>query len=194
VNPVETMLARLVDHFNASNIEYMVVGSLASSALSVARTTFDADIVISSAADQLDQFLNRIEQEFYFDRRTAHQAFVNNSMFNVIDYSLGCKADLIPLKPQPFERSQFQRRRITKMPDSDLEVWTSTAEDTILAKLMWAKMSESERQYRDVLQVARVQWATLDREYLSSWAEKLGVEELYNKLLSEPVLSDPPPQ
>jgi hypothetical protein len=158
----------------------------------VARTTFGADIVISSNIDQLDRLLNRIEKEFYFDRRTAHQAFANQSMFNVIDYSLGCKADLIPLKPQPFEQSQFQRRRKTKMPESDLEVWTSTAEDTILAKLIWAKMSESERQYRDVVQVARVQRAALDRDYLSSWAAKVGVEELYNKLWNEPVFNDPP--
>ncbi len=156
----------------------------------MARTTFDADIVISLTIDQLDQFLNRIEKEFYFDSNTAHQAFANKSMFNIIDYALGCKADLIPLKEKPFEQSQFQRRRITKMPDSDLQVWTSSAEDTILAKLVWAKMSASERQYRDVVEVARVQRDALDQDYLSSWAEKLGIGDLYNKLLSEPALKD----
>jgi hypothetical protein len=192
VNPIETMLARLVDHFNAVEIPYMVVGSLASSALSVARTTFDADIVVSPTVDRLEQFLNRVEKEFYFDRHTAQQAFSSKSMFNLIDYALGCKADLIVLKDQPFEQSQFQRRRMTKMPNSELHVWTASAEDTILAKLLWAKMSESERQYRDVVQVARVQKATLDQVYLSSWAEKLEIEDLYNKLLSEPVLKDSP--
>ncbi|MCC7083934.1 MAG: hypothetical protein IT427_02880 [Pirellulales bacterium] len=194
MNSIESMLVRLIEHFTAINFPYMVVGSLASSALSVARTTLDADIVISPSGDQLDQFLNRIETEFYFNRQTAHQAVRNESMFNVIDYSLGCKADLIPLKKQAFEQSQFQRRRMTKMPDSGLEVWTSSAEDTILSKLVWAKMSESERQYHDVMQVARVQWTALDFDYLSSWATRLGINEFYNKLLNEPGLNDPQPE
>lgn len=49
-------------------------------------------------------------------------------------------------------------------------------EDTILAKLEWARDSESERQLRDVATMIRVHGAALDVPYLRRWAEELGVK------------------
>ena len=53
----------------------------------------------------------------------------------------------------------------------------ASAEDTILAKLEWAKASESERQRADVVSVLAVRGAELDNEYLDHWASELGVVE-----------------
>ena len=38
-----------------------------------------------------------------------------------------------------------------------MEIWTASAEDVILAKLHWAKLGDSDRQYRDAFDVAGVQ-------------------------------------
>ena len=61
----------------------------------------------------------------------------------------------------------------------------ASPEDIILIKLEWSKMAQSERQYRDVLGVAAVQWENLDRKYLYQWAQQLNVETLLEKLLIE---------
>ena len=60
--------------------------------------------------------------------------------------------------------------------------WFATAEDVILAKLEWSKLGDSERQYVDAVNVAKVQGERLDRAYLLNWAKELGVEELLERL------------
>ena len=49
----------------------------------------------------------------------------------------------------------------------------------MLAKLEWNKLTPSERQIRDVQEVAKAQWLTLDIAYLGKWGKKLelGVAE-----------------
>jgi hypothetical protein len=183
VNDVQDMLRRVVEHLDAVGIPYMLVGSLASSARGLPRTTNDADLLIAPSAAQLAELVDRIEVEFYVDRSTAQEAFLAKSMFNIIDFERGCKTDLIFLKERGFDQSEFARRSIANV--ADLQIWTASAEDTILAKLVWAKLGESERQYRDAFEVAAVQNEKLDRQYLGKWAVELEVEELLNRLLRD---------
>ncbi len=62
----------------------------------------------------------------------------------------------------------------------------SSPEDTILAKLRWAKLSGgSEKQFTDALRVYEVQRGKLDMEYLELWAKTLDVAPLWRKLLNE---------
>jgi hypothetical protein len=62
----------------------------------------------------------------------------------------------------------------------------SSPEDTILAKLRWAKLSGgSEKQCTDALRVYEVQFGKLDLEYLERWVKKLDVESLWERLKEE---------
>ena len=64
-----------------------------------------------------------------------------------------------------------------------LEITVSSPEDTILAKLRWAKLSGgSEKQFTDALRVYEVQYEELDLVYLRAWAKKLDIETLLNEL------------
>jgi len=68
----------------------------------------------------------------------------------------------------------------------DLEaVREAVPEDTILSKLLWAKLGESEKQFKDALLVAKVQKTNIDFDYLITQAKKLGIEDLWEKLLNE---------
>jgi len=55
----------------------------------------------------------------------------------------------------------------------------ATAEDLLLQKLLWFKESNetSDRQWRDVLGLIKVQAERLDGSYLSAWAARLGVSD-----------------
>ena len=67
-----------------------------------------------------------------------------------------------------------------------MRITVSSPEDTILAKLRWAKLSGgSEKQFTDALRVYEVQFRSLDMEYLHSWAKKLDVESMLQKLQEE---------
>ena len=80
------------------------------------------------------------------------------------------------------------RRRIARTSITGLEYIefpVSSAEDTILAKLVWFRKGGevSDRQWHDLLGIAKVQSGRLDREYLATWAAQLGVEDLLSRLL-----------
>jgi hypothetical protein len=66
----------------------------------------------------------------------------------------------------------------------------SSPEDTILAKLRWAKLSGgSEKQFTDALRVYEVQFGKLDLEYLDRWVKKLDVQSLWKQLKEEAELA-----
>jgi hypothetical protein len=48
----------------------------------------------------------------------------------------------------------------------------------VLAKLLWGRQSQSEKQWRDVLGVLKVQGNSLDFAYLTQWATQLELSEL----------------
>lgn len=67
-----------------------------------------------------------------------------------------------------------------------LKMLISSPEDTILAKLRWAKLcGGSEKQFTDALRVYEVQYGKLDIDYLEQWAKKLNVESLWKRLVDE---------
>ena len=107
-------------------------------------------------------------------------------MFNVIDFEHGIKADLVLLRE--FSRTEFSRRRPADI--DGVPAFVMTAEDAILSKLEWCKLGESERQFRDAVDVASVMRDTLDISYLKTWAVELSVEDLLERLLDD---VQPPP-
>ena len=130
----------------------MLAGSLASSYHGEPRATQDFDIVVDPPSDEaLDQFVGSLDRELYVGDHRA--ALARREPFNVIDVSSGWKVDLIVRRDRPYSRTEFERRQpadIEGIPD-----YVATAEDTILTKLEWARLDESERQFRDVEAIVR---------------------------------------
>ena len=77
------------------------------------------------------------------------------------------------------------RRLAPRLPP--VAVSTSSAEDTVLAKLQWYRDGGgvSDRQWNDVLGVLKVQGTTLDRAYLEDWARELGLADLLRRALED---------
>src|SRR5947199_237143 len=162
-----------------AGLPHMLVGSFASGIHGIPRATHDLDIVLEPASRPLSRFLELLsDEDVYVDARVAQEELQRRGQFNVIDRSSTWKADLIFLKPTPFGRSEFQRR----IPRTVLGItaFVATAEDTILAKLEWAKIGQSEQQLRDVRGIVSVQGDELDRAYVDRWLDELGVRELWD--------------
>jgi hypothetical protein len=87
---------------------------------------------------------NLPENEFYADGDAAIEALRRESMFNVIDLGTGWKFDLIVRKTRDFSQEEFDRRRLVHF--EGVSLWVASAEDIMISKLEWSKLSESQRQ------------------------------------------------
>jgi hypothetical protein len=86
------------------------------------------------------------------------------------------RADLIISGDMDYERLRFARSRFMSIPDFG-DILFSSPEDVILSNLQWGKRHQSEKQWRDVLAVMKVQGTSLDFAYLWQWASKLGITD-----------------
>jgi hypothetical protein len=168
------LLTEIVRLLDAAQIPHMVTGSLASTHHGEPRTTRDIDIVIDPAEANLANFVTMLDRDrFYVGDAT--DALDRRDQFNVIDVATGWKVDLIIRKERPFSRSEFARRQAVVI--AGVPTAVASVEDTILAKLEWAKAGGSDRQRRDVIAMLTVQGETIDTAYLHHWAQILGVTD-----------------
>jgi len=98
--------------------------------------------------------------------------------FNIIHLETTEKADIFVMKDDAFSRCQMKRRSL-HIGDGDIKgaLYLCSPEDTILQKPIWFKMTarESQKQWRDILGVLKLQGKALDFDYLREWGEGLAV-------------------
>ena len=118
------------------------------------------------------------------DESSILDAIIRQGMFNLLDVTTGDKVDFWILTDTPFDQSRFSRKVSEEC--MGLKLLVSSPEDTILAKLRWAKLSGgSEKQFIDALRVYEVQHEKLDIRYIERWAKDLEIKSLWKRLLEE---------
>jgi hypothetical protein len=192
-SPAEA-LKRLLAVLDLLEIPYMVAGSTASSLYGISRPTMDIDLVADLRPDQIDDFAKQLGSEFYADPETMREAISRGRAFNLIHFGSTYKFDIFPLQADEYSRTQFARRQFAETVSfgEPIECAFGTAEDTILAKLRWyrAGREASERQWQDLLGILRISGASLDRQYLNTWAPRLGIADLLAALLSQATIDN----
>jgi len=172
------------------NIPYYIGGSVASSLQGELRYTEDLDLVINIQANQVQSILNVLSKDFYISDIAVDDAIRGRtSSFNVIDLETTEKADMFVMRNDGFAISKMERKQLyipVNRPTSD-GIYLCSPEDTILQKLVWYRMTknESQRQWRDVLGVMKLQGDRLDFEYLQKWAEELSLSDLLETASTE---------
>src|SRR4051794_18873112 len=146
VMELQDTLCRAIDLLTRLAIPYMVVGSVASTHYGEPRATLDIDIVIDPSLQQIESMTAEIGPGFYLSETAARDAFCRKSMFNAIDMETGFKIDFIVTKGGPFDREQLARKRTESFAGREISI--ISPEDAILSKLVWAKITPSERQLR----------------------------------------------
>ncbi|HJX34789.1 MAG TPA: hypothetical protein VJ373_06385 [Desulfatiglandales bacterium] len=181
----QELLKRIIQALDQVGIQYMITGSIVSSLQGEPRSTHDIDIIIAIQKSKVHKLVKAFPpSDFYFDEHTFIEAINRRGMADLIDLKGGDKVDLWMLTDDPFDRSRFSRRYSEEFMGIKMQI--SRPEDTILAKLRWAKLSGgSEKQFTDALRVYEVQYGKLDMAYLEEWVRNLDIEPLWDRLIAE---------
>jgi hypothetical protein len=181
----QELLKKTIQVLNQAGIQYMITGSVVSSLQGEPRSTHDIDMVIAIQRPVAKKLLEAFPPpDFYLDEGSILEAINRQSMFNLINVNTGDKVDFWILTDEAFDQVRFSRKISEKFMGIEMQV--STPEDTILAKLRWAKLSGgSEKQFTDALRVYEVQYGKLDMDYLEYWAKKLDIVLLWKRLVDE---------
>jgi hypothetical protein len=169
-------------------VRYLICGSFASAVHGMVRTTQDSDIMAELCPEHVESFVRALEGEFYVDEESITSAVANHTSFNIIHRISMFKVDVFVPILRPFAREQLTRaRRQVLAFEPRVEALIATAEDTLLAKLEWYRMGgeASERQWRDVQGILKIQAGNLDLDYLRHWAKDLNVSDLLERMMSE---------
>lgn len=180
----------LIRFFEANQIQYHIGGSVASSAHGIPRTTIDVDLVADIKPHHVEKMVQSLQPVYYIDATMILSAINNQTSFNLIHLETIIKIDIFILKQDAFDQKVMSRAvegNLNIGETESFQVRFSSPEDIILHKLVWFRMGgeQSERQWKDILGVLKIQRDSLDFEYMQIWAKQIKVNDLLERALAE---------
>ena len=149
----------------------MLSGSVAMSVYILPRATRDFDFIVHLNLNDVEPLTEYFKEGYYCDMDAVEEAIQKHSMFNIIDYTSGFKADFMILKNQPFRKTEFSRRR--KIEFYEMDIYVVTPEDLLLSKLIWIQDIKSNLQMDDIKNLASLEY--LDWQYIHNWIDSLNL-------------------
>jgi hypothetical protein len=180
---VATLVTRTLDTLG---IGHTIGGSIASSFAGEPRSTIDIDIVVALTDAHIPGLVTALGDEFYIDEAALRRAVRDRTSANLIHHVTHLKVDLFVAGGTPLDEQQLRRRREVRLSDGRI-LHVHPPEDILLQKLRWYRRGGevSDRQWRDIRGIIRVQGPHLDREYLAANAPILAVSDLLERALRE---------
>jgi len=167
---------------NRTGVVYYLTGSMASNYWGIPRTTHDLDFVVQFPAAAVPLIFQEFSGDFYIDEAAVRAVYEPPHQFNAVDTRSALKVDFWLAGSEPFDEEMLRRRvQATLFGES---AWISTAEDVILHKLLWNRISPSDRQLGDAAGIVAVHAASLDNDYLRRWAAELLLSDELKRLLT----------
>jgi hypothetical protein len=179
-DPVE-LAARIAEVLERLGVRYLLGGSLASTALGEPRATLDVDIVADLGPDRVGPWLEGLGDEFVGDRDGIDEEVQRRGSFQLIHSPTMTRIDVFVPEWTGVNLWKWERRRrLVLDPGTGRGLDVTGPEGIVIQKLLWFRRGGgvSERQWRDVLGVLKMQRDSLDVPDLQHWADRLGMLDL----------------
>ena len=183
IDPIATALL-VARHLDELGILHTVGGSIAGSFAGEPRSSVDVDIVVAIEERHVDALVAALSPDFYVDADALRRAIRTRTSANLVHQATQLKIDLFVAGGTPLDARQLARRLAVDLGDGR-RLYVHPPEDILLQKLRWYRLGGevSDRQWRDIAAIVRVQAGRLDREYLREGAAVLGVSDLLTRVL-----------
>jgi hypothetical protein len=182
---------RLIATLEELDVVYAIGGSVAAMMYSEPRLTIDVDLMVTAPLNKLNQLVKEIQS--WQVNISPFETIVETSIpyglpFNVIDGSIGTKADIYIARDAGLDASAMARRR--RLPwdkQTGAEAWFLSPEDVILYKLSYYRQGGevAQKHPTDITKMLSVIGSELDVTYIAHWAEEVGVADLWQTLWDE---------
>lgn len=184
--PDETLsvVIRVARALERAGVEYMVGGSVASSAHGEPRSTRDVDFAVRMTETDVPRFVEALGPDFAVDEVALCNAARMGQSVNIFFLPSFLKIDLFIRGRDEYDRSEFSRKVEIEFA-SGVRLSASSPEDILLWKLRWYRMGGevSDQQWRDVLGLLRVSGSVMEMDYVRAWAVRHGVDDLLDRAL-----------
>lgn len=177
------LAVRLHPIFEDLGISYYITGGVAAISYGEPRTTQDLDLVIAVSPPDIERLADALLSCGFYVPSTDDVKSGRMRTLQITDMESISRADLVVAGTDEFERLKFERRRVIEF--EGVALYFASPEDVILNKLQWRQRSGSEKQWRDVLGILKVQIESLDYNYLNVWALRLSIAADLNQAMSE---------
>lgn len=177
---LDEVVLRVVEILNKMDIPYFLTGAMAVVYYGEPRTTHDIDLIIVVKESDVNLMVINFEQDFYIDEFSIRTAIEEKDMFNAVHKETGFKVDFWILGEDDYNKERFKRR--VQVNVLGTKIYLPTAEDAIISKLEWFKMSDIDKHYYDSLGIYRIQKGNLDIDYINNWWQKKSISKLWEKI------------
>jgi hypothetical protein len=185
VTPLDHVL-RVGRIFDSIGVTWVLGGSMASSIVGEPRFTMDIDVAVELDVEHVAALLDAVGSDYYVDESMVFEAVESRSSFNLVHLGSAMKIDVFVLSDDELDQRQLRGRERIEVGFGEA-IWIGAPSDQVLRKLRWYDEGSgaSDRQWRDVVAILRVQGRRIDPVQLLADARPLGLADLVARALAD---------
>ena len=151
-------------------IDYLLVGAIATGSWAIPRSTTDADFVVAAPAAEVDRLLSSLPERFKIDPQSRLEPFTGTMRWVIDVEGTEFKVEVFLQGNDPHHVEERRRRKLVHLKMLNRTAWIPMAEDIIIQKLRWGRKKD----LQDVDDIISVSGPNLDFSYIQSWCEQHG--------------------
>lgn len=174
--------------FERLGVRYVLGGSLASTTFGEPRATLDVDFAADLEPRHVVDLVTALGSDFFTDGQWIAAEVQRRGSFQLVHRATMTRVDVfVPAWTDVHLWKWEQRRRVSLSTAAGGSIDVTAPEGIVVQKLRWFRDGGevSDRQWRDVVGVLKLQGASLQLVELRNWAQRTRVADLLERALQQ---------